>query len=228
MQQHHHPVVDIGKDLFLCLLRVGLLVVVPVGISEGPEYRRQSQPRAVLERQLGERALRRAEQLAHRISGVFGVERFKVGDFLFERFKRHIRHVLVRIRMVADQMSFLVHPFDQVGVGFDKIGQDKEGARPLLPFEDVQRFFDVAVFIAGVKGQVNHLFLAVAEINASVFVNERFAAVHFGLLVLGVGLEIPARRRCSRRVRYESERQKQRQDHGFGCFFDVSSSPPKV
>lgn len=215
VQQHHHPVVDVGKDFFLRRLRVGLLIVVPVGVGEGPEHRRQPQPRAVLERLLGERALRRAEQFAHRVSGVFGVQRFQVGDFLFKRFKRHIRHILVRIGMVAHQMPLLVHPLDERGVGFDEIGQNKEGPRHLLPLEDVQRLFDVAVLVAGVEGQVNHLLLAASEINAAVFIDERLAAVHLGLPVLGVGLEIPARRRRGRRVRHESERQKQRQEQGF-------------
>ena len=112
-------------------------------------------------------------------------------------------------------MPFLVHPLDERGVGFDEIGQNKEGPRHILPLEDVQRLFDVAVLVAGVEGQVDHLLLAASEVNAAVFIDKRLAAVHLGLPVLGVGLEIPARRRRGRRVRYESERQKQRQEQGF-------------
>ena len=105
----------------------------------------------------------------------------------------------MRIGVVSYYMALVVHTFYKIRIIPAHMRKYEKRAVYLLTVQYVKRLFHVAVFISRVEGQIYHLFVLVAQIDASVFVYAFIPAVHLRLKVLGVWGEKPALcRRCLR------------------------------
>ncbi len=66
--------------------------------------------------------------------------------------------------MVADGMAFLHHPLYQIrGGGYVVAHQEKGGGR-IVFFQCIQDGRCISVFVAGVKGEVDHLFAGFVDV----------------------------------------------------------------
>ena len=65
--------------------------------------------------------------------------------------------------MISHDVSLLRHAADNIRRGLDHIAHDKEGGRSPVLFQRVQNLLRVSVFVAAVKGQVDHLLGGVAH-----------------------------------------------------------------
>ena len=69
-------------------------------------------------------------------------------------------------------MPFGYHARDQVGIAVDQIFENEEGTGGVVRLERIQNDGNVAVFIAGIKGQINDLFFPLAKKMPVVLFNE--------------------------------------------------------
>ena len=74
--------------------------------------------------------------------------------------------------VVADDVSFVKHPLDQLGLFLDVLTGEEEQAGSFLFLEGIEDFRSGAVFIAAVEGEVADLFLGIALVDAAVLVED--------------------------------------------------------
>ena len=66
--------------------------------------------------------------------------------------------------VVADGVPLRHHAPDQLGTGFDVVAYQKEGGGNLVLFQRIQNGGGVAVFKAGIKGDVQRFFAGIPHI----------------------------------------------------------------
>ena len=141
------------------------VVLVPVYVGEAPEE-------GVVAKLLGHLQffhivlpLGRAVKLCHLLSCDLFIGCFHTIQLFPEGLQSgDPGHIGVGGGVVAYDVSFLLHPADQVRVLRDKIAHHKKGGGGLVLFQCIQDGLRVAVLIACVKGQVDPLFICVAQI----------------------------------------------------------------
>ena len=85
---------------------------------------------------------------------------FLCGDF---------RHIRMMISVVADDVTFRYHAFGKFRTGFQKISDDKESANRLMVFQGIQNSRQIAIFISGIKGEVNDFFICFICVGCLIF-----------------------------------------------------------
>ena len=155
MQQHDRSVVDAGDELFKRLLGGRLVVGIPIHIGQTPKDGRIAQRLSLFEIFLAVFALGRTVELGQLLSGQ-GLELFlHAAQFLFKgRRIGDLRHIRMGRGVVADQMAFGDHAFDQIGRAFDIVADHKEAGGRLMLFQRIQNGCRVAAFIPGIEGEV--------------------------------------------------------------------------
>ena len=71
--------------------------------------------------------------------------------------------------VVTNQMPFVFHPSNQLGIPTDEIFQNKECAFGVMRFQRIENARDVSVFISRVKGEINNLFIGIFSYKKAVF-----------------------------------------------------------
>ena len=67
----------------------------------------------------------------------------------------------MRHRMVSDRVAFCFHPPDQVLILRNKIPDNKKDSRSLMLFQCIQNRRCISIFISGIKGKIEFLFLCI-------------------------------------------------------------------
>ena len=166
MKQHHRAVVGSGQKLGESCLLGGLGVVVPVHIGKAPEQGLISQFLGHFQVFLAVNSLGRPVEFGKLLADGFLVKRFQVGQLLGKgRLVRKPAHVVVVHGVVAHGVPLGDHPPHQIRALPDVISHQEEGGGNLLLLQGVQNFGGAAVFVSGVKGQIQHLFVGVADIR---------------------------------------------------------------
>ena len=169
MQQHHRAGVGPRQQLGEGLLPGGLGIVVPVHVGKAPENRPVAQSLRHAQVFLTVYPLRRAVVFGHVLTGGVLVQRLQVLQFLCEcRLFGNFAHVVVVHGVVAHDMPFLRHSAHQIGVFLDVVAHEKKGRLDVVLLQRVQYFLRAAVFVASVKGQVQHLFRRAADVRGVV------------------------------------------------------------
>lgn len=115
---------------------------------------------------LTEFALRRAVELRHFAAENVPVQRFILLQFGLKALDiADLRHIRVRIRVVADGVAFLCHTFYKLRLRLKIIADKEERCLYAVFFERVQNSLRVAVFKAGIKRDVDLFFVRVADIQ---------------------------------------------------------------
>ena len=68
-------------------------------------------------------------------------------------------------RMIANQVALIMHALNDLRVALHIVAGDKEGRRRVFFLQNVQNFFCIAIFISGIKGEVDNLGIWVAHID---------------------------------------------------------------
>ena len=156
---------------------------------------------------LVEFSLRRAVKFRHIKAGFFLVELFKLRELGFKFGVGKLCHVLVVRRMIADEMAFLRHAYNKLRVSLNQIVEHEKRAGRVVLFQNVEDPFHVPVFIAGVKGEIDALFLGVfPEKNTAVFGYKRHLRLDGRADVIFLSFAIPALRRSRRGGRGEQHK----------------------
>ena len=98
--------------------------------------------------------------------------------------------------VVTDQMPLLHHAEHQLGVGLDQMLQYKKSTRHLLLLQNIQYLCHIAVFISGIKGQIDDLVrvtvaVTCVEIIAVILCDKLHWSVKRRLSVIGSTLAVP-------------------------------------
>ncbi len=128
---------QIRHDLFRCPRRTLLRIVIPIGVCERPEYRRVPKALKIFKRLFGIASLRRTEILDHFPARLFIIQVFKLCNLVFQLVLRHICYAFMRIRMVAYEMAFLVHPVYEIEILPYHVRKHKERGRYAAAFERI-------------------------------------------------------------------------------------------
>ena len=157
MQQHDGTVVDTRQQLIEGLFAGWLIVGIPIHIGKRPKNSGIAECLCLLEVFHVEFALWGTIQLGHWAADDFFIqlfyscklctERVNVGDF---------GHIRVRHGMVAYQMPLVYHTADKVRFGFQEVSDQKESGGRMMLVECVQNGWHIAVFKAGIKGQIDN------------------------------------------------------------------------
>ena len=166
MEQHHRAAVGPGQELSEGLLPGRLGVVVPVHIGKAPENSFIPQLLGHLQIFFAVDPLGRTVVFGHLLSGGLLVQGFQILQLLGKSgFVGDLAHVIVVHGVVGDDVAFLHHPPHQVRVLLDVVAHQEKCGVYFLLFQDVQNFLRTAVFVACVKGQVQHLLGGVANVG---------------------------------------------------------------
>ena len=183
MQQHDSPRMDTAGQLFKGLLMAGLAVLVPVHIGQAPEecgvpqvFRHLQIRRAVFP--LGRPIVHRQFRPCH----LPEQRRHIVHFFLERRLIRNLGHIRMMICMIAHRMAVLHHAPGDVRRRLQKMPHHEEGGRGIVFFQRVQDRFRVAVLVAAVKSQIDHLLLPFPAVVRIVLGKLRHGCVPGGLL----------------------------------------------
>ena len=118
---------DARQELRKSLLFCRLIVLVPVDIGKAPEDRPVAEVLGHFEIFLTVNALRRAVIFFHDLARRLLEERLHIGKFFSEaRRIGDLRHVVVVVRVISDNVSFVYHPAHKVGRGLEIIPDDKK------------------------------------------------------------------------------------------------------
>ena len=165
MEQHDSPVVDPGDELGEGLLRRGLVIGVPVHVGEAPKHRPIAQGLGLPEVLHAVLALGRAVKPAHLPAGGLPVQHLQRGQLLGEGLLlRDGGHVRVVVGVVAHDMALRRHPPDHLRGGLHHMPHHEESRRGAVLLQHIQYPLRIAVLVAAVEGEVDHLFLRVPHV----------------------------------------------------------------
>ena len=169
MQKNDRAVVQmVGKKL-LSLFGIGLLAVIPIGVGKTPEGSMITELLRNTKAFPVKFSLGRTVKRRKLTAKGFTVKLFQRAKLLFNLRFRKLRHILVLCRVIADQMTFVFHPFHKRGISGDEIFQNKKRALGVMRLQRIQNPRHVSVFVACVKGQINNLVLGVFSNEKAVF-----------------------------------------------------------
>ena len=220
MEQNDGAVVGVFEEKIFCIRRIGLLVVIPVRVSEAPKNRQIAEILRVSEVASVESALGRTVKSRHFKPCLFFVDRFQRMELAFQISIGKLGHILVMCGMIADEMPLLCHAYDEVGVAHDEVFENEERACGIVLFQCIEDACHVAVFIAGVEGEVDDLFLRIfAEENAAAFRNIRHLTFRCGTDMILLPLAIPVAGGIVSRPHRKSERKKRSKTKSGDLFY---------
>ena len=177
VKQDHRAVVRPVKDFLHGFVRRHLVIVVPVGVGVAPENRLVAERIRPLKICFRELAFRRTIIFCDVRAHCILIDFFHCRQFVGEFRLGFCCHVGMLRGVIADEMSLIVHALHQIRVSRDEIFKDKERGGNLLRLQRIEDAGDIAVFVAGVKSQVEN-FVVLSEEIAAVLVNERHLSRH--------------------------------------------------
>ena len=192
MEQYDGTVVDTGQELGIGLLRCGLVVHIPVHIRKAPQNGLVAQGLGLPQILHIVFSLGRAVVFAHGLAGGLLEEGLQGLQLLLESgLVADGGHIRVVIGVVAHHVPLRHHAADQVRGGLDHVARHKEGRRGVVLFQRVQNGGGIAVFIAAVKGEVDHLLTGIAQVIGVVLGQFLHSGISHGRLALGGEGESP-------------------------------------
>ena len=127
VQQHDRARMDARQEFRKGLLLRRLIVLIPVDIGKAPKYRPVAWVICHFEIFLTVNALRRAVIFFHDLARRLLIERLHVGKLLPKACRiGNFRHVVVVVRLISDNVSFVYHPAHKVRRGLEIIPDDKK------------------------------------------------------------------------------------------------------
>lgn len=66
-------------------------------------------------------------------------------------------------------MALSEHLFCEISAGLEKISDDKKGGRSIVFFQRTQNLRHIAVFVFGVKGQIENFIFCGVDVGGSIF-----------------------------------------------------------
>ena len=151
---------DASDQFSISLLLCRLCIRIPVHIGEAPE--KGLIPQFFCHRKIlcTVFALRWSVILCHLLSGHFLKQTADCIELFLKRlFVRDCRHIRMMIGVISHRVSLCNHPFDQFRRTLQKMSHDKKSSRCIVFFECIQNCSCVAILIAAVKCEIDHLFL---------------------------------------------------------------------
>ena len=198
MEQDHRAIVKIVQDPPLRGGGIGLFFVVPIGVGKAPENCLVPHVLGLAEHGLVEATLGGTVVGGdrHPDGGTGLLQPLQLGG---ECPRGGSAKVFMSEGVVAHQMPLGSHAADQLRVLFGEVPQNEEGPRGSLGLECVQHLGHVAVLIARVEGEVDHLVVGVGvgvgvvDIVAAVLLYLSQGRVGHGLGVVLSADAVPAR-----------------------------------
>ena len=166
MEQHHRPGVNAGDELLKSCIGTGLAVPVPVHISKTPKNSFIAQILRLPQILFTVDSLRRAIIFFHWLSHRLLIGGFHILQFLLKcGGVGNFAHIVVVHGMVADGVPLPCHAAHQIRVLANVGAYQEKSGRGIVLFQRIQNRLRAAVFIPGIKGEINHLLLGVAQIG---------------------------------------------------------------
>ena len=133
--------------------------------------------------------------------------------------------------VVAHNVTLLHHPPDQVRVALYVVANQEKGGAHLMLFQGVQHLFRAAVFVARVKGQIQHLFPGIPQVGGVVLPQLLHPRGSHRRAALLPEAQAPAGRRHRRLIKYPHHSQNRQGDGGQkdgSVPFAHRKSPPAI